>query len=80
MPIKINFVAYVEVSMISLMRLIKSSVNRLLNNLTQALQSAGLDLSKANISVQIDLGKRANKDPSGTASSPKVYRMAFCLD
>ncbi|CAK8537099.1 unnamed protein product [Lathyrus sativus] len=45
----------------------------LLNNLTQALQSAGLDLSKANISVQIDLGKRANKEPSGTTSSPKDH-------
>ncbi|WJX63277.1 hypothetical protein P8452_48187 [Trifolium repens] len=44
----------------------------LLNNLTQALQSAGLDLSKANISVQIDLGKRANKEPGGT-SSPKDH-------
>lgn len=50
----------------------------LLNNLTQALQSAGLDLSKANISVQIDLGKRANKDPSGTASSPKNHDNPLC--
>ncbi|PSR85010.1 Transcription factor like [Actinidia chinensis var. chinensis] len=33
----------------------------LLNNLTQALQSAGVDLSQATISVQIDLGKRANR-------------------
>ncbi|KAJ4836000.1 hypothetical protein Tsubulata_031927 [Turnera subulata] len=33
----------------------------LLNNLTQALESAGVDLSQANISVQIDLGKRANR-------------------
>ncbi|OVA16896.1 Myc-type [Macleaya cordata] len=31
----------------------------LLNNLTQALQSSGVDLSQASISVQIDLGKRA---------------------
>ncbi|WCJ35773.1 Transcription factor BIM2 [Euphorbia peplus] len=38
----------------------------LLNNLTQALQSAGVDLSNANISVQIDLGKKGNK---GLASS-----------
>ncbi|KAI4314046.1 hypothetical protein L6164_026989 [Bauhinia variegata] len=36
----------------------------LLNNLTQALQSAGLDLSQASISVQINLGKRANTGPS----------------
>ena len=50
----------------------------LLNNLTQALQSAGLDLSKANISVQIDLGKRANKDPSCTTSSPKNHENPVC--
>lgn len=45
----------------------------LLNNLTQALQSAGLDLSQASISVQINLGKRANKGPSGGTSSPKNH-------
>ncbi|XVE74407.1 hypothetical protein DITRI_Ditri12bG0014500 [Diplodiscus trichospermus] len=39
------------------------------NSLTQALQSAGLDLSEANISVQIDLGKRANRGlTSGTSA------------
>ncbi|XP_057791661.1 transcription factor BIM1 isoform X2 [Salvia miltiorrhiza] len=32
----------------------------LLNTLTQALQSSGVDLSQASISVQIDLGKKAN--------------------
>jgi hypothetical protein len=32
----------------------------LLNSITQALQSSGVDLSHAAISVQIDLGKRAN--------------------
>ncbi|KAJ0614956.1 putative transcription factor bHLH family [Helianthus annuus] len=32
----------------------------LLSTLTQALQNSGVDLSQANISVQIDLGKRAN--------------------
>ncbi|KAK6281045.1 hypothetical protein POUND7_014870 [Theobroma cacao] len=41
----------------------------LLNSLTQALQSAGLDLSQANISVQIDVGKRANRGlTSGTSA------------
>ncbi|XP_061363124.1 transcription factor BIM2 [Gastrolobium bilobum] len=45
----------------------------LLNNLTQALQSAGLDLSEASISVQINLGKRANKGPSCGTSSPKSH-------
>ncbi|KAK1427247.1 hypothetical protein QVD17_15930 [Tagetes erecta] len=32
----------------------------LLTTLTQALQNSGVDLSQANISVQVDLGKRAN--------------------
>ncbi|VVA21357.1 PREDICTED: mRNAion factor [Prunus dulcis] len=32
----------------------------LLNTLTQALQNSGVDLSQASISVQIELGKRAN--------------------
>ncbi|CAK7326422.1 unnamed protein product [Dovyalis caffra] len=42
----------------------------LLNTLTQALQSTGVDLSQANISVQIDLGKRANRGlTSGTLTS-----------
>ncbi|XP_012080446.1 transcription factor BIM1 isoform X6 [Jatropha curcas] len=35
----------------------------LLNTLTQALQSSGVDLSLASISVQIQLGKRANRRP-----------------
>lgn len=47
-------------------------LNRLLNNLTQALQSAGVDLSQATISVQIDLGKRANTGPTPGISIPKV--------
>ncbi|KAL1317698.1 hypothetical protein HN51_069908 [Arachis hypogaea] len=47
----------------------------LLNNLTQALQSAGLDLSQASISVQINLGKRANNGPSCGTSSPKNHDM-----
>lgn len=33
----------------------------LLMTLTQALQSSGVDLSQANISIRIDLGKRANQ-------------------
>lgn len=36
--------------------------DRLLDSLTRALQSSGVDLAKASISVQIDLGK-----PSGSA-------------
>ncbi|KAF9677270.1 hypothetical protein SADUNF_Sadunf08G0090500 [Salix dunnii] len=42
----------------------------LLNTLAQSLQSAGVDLSQANISVQIDLGKRASRGlTSGTLTS-----------
>ncbi|XP_068326650.1 transcription factor BIM2-like isoform X2 [Pyrus communis] len=42
----------------------------LLNSLSQALQSAGVDLSQASISVQIDLGNRANRGlSSGTPAS-----------
>ncbi|XP_062193726.1 transcription factor BIM2-like isoform X5 [Phragmites australis] len=36
----------------------------LLNSLTHALQSSGIDLSQASISVQINLGKRAVKRPA----------------
>ncbi|CAL0315270.1 unnamed protein product [Lupinus luteus] len=45
----------------------------LLNNLTQALQSAGIDLSQASISVQINLGKRAKEGPSCETSSLKNH-------
>ncbi|KAA8529294.1 hypothetical protein F0562_033907 [Nyssa sinensis] len=45
----------------------------LLNTLTQALQSAGLDLSQANISVQIDLGKRANRGLTSGISISKDH-------
>ncbi|VAI18635.1 unnamed protein product [Triticum turgidum subsp. durum] len=41
----------------------------LLNTLTHALQSSGIDLSQANISVQINLGKRAVKRPTAGQSS-----------
>ncbi|XP_010261228.2 PREDICTED: transcription factor BIM2 isoform X2 [Nelumbo nucifera] len=43
----------------------------LLNNLTQALQCSGVDLSQASISVQIDLGKRAVSRLAGMTSSAK---------
>ncbi|CAN4086214.1 unnamed protein product [Withania somnifera] len=43
----------------------------LLNTLTQALQISGVDLSQANISVQIDLGKRANGRVNSSASAIK---------
>ncbi|GFP84536.1 transcription factor bim1 [Phtheirospermum japonicum] len=44
---------------------------RLLNTLTQALQTSGVDLSQANISVQIDLGKRANSAPRASTHPTK---------
>ncbi|KAJ8564696.1 hypothetical protein K7X08_001156 [Anisodus acutangulus] len=43
----------------------------LLNSLTQALQSAGLDLSEATISVQINFGNRANQ---AMTSGPSVVK------
>ncbi|XP_043717070.1 transcription factor BIM2 [Telopea speciosissima] len=45
----------------------------LLNSLTQALQSAGVDLSQASISVQIDLGKRAINRLANMTSSAKDH-------
>ncbi|KAL6844676.1 hypothetical protein ACP4OV_025335 [Aristida adscensionis] len=43
----------------------------LLNSLTQALQSSGIDLSQASISVQINLGKRAKRPATGVSLSSK---------
>ncbi|KAJ8536342.1 hypothetical protein K7X08_034743 [Anisodus acutangulus] len=43
----------------------------LLNTLTQALQNSGVDLSQANVSVQIDLGKRAKGRVNSSASTIK---------
>ncbi|XP_024392458.1 uncharacterized protein [Physcomitrium patens] len=40
----------------------------LLDTLTRALQSSGVDLSRANISVQIDLGKNATVAPGDTSA------------
>lgn len=47
-------------------------LNRILNSLTQALQSSGVDLSQASISVQINVGKPENGELNGTASDSKV--------
>ncbi|KAI3452173.1 hypothetical protein Pfo_008838 [Paulownia fortunei] len=40
----------------------------LLNSLTNALRSTGVDLSRANISVQLDIGKRTNGGSTATIS------------
>ncbi|CAM8885882.1 unnamed protein product [Rhodiola kirilowii] len=45
----------------------------LLNTLTDALQRAGVDLSQANISVQIDLGKRANRGPAAAEDYSNLH-------
>lgn len=45
---------------------------RLLNTLTQALESAGVDLTQATVSVQVDLGKRANRGLTSGISVAKV--------
>uniref|UniRef100_A0ACD5XSY5 Uncharacterized protein n=1 Tax=Avena sativa TaxID=4498 RepID=A0ACD5XSY5_AVESA len=47
----------------------------LLNTLTHALQSSGIDLSQANISVQINLGKRAVKRPSAVGQSSSFQEL-----
>lgn len=46
--------------------------NRILDTLTQVLQSSGVDLSQASISVQLDVGRRANNEQSAMASSSQV--------
>lgn len=53
---------------------------RLLNTLTQALHSSGVDLTQANISVQIDLGKRANGRVNSSASTIKVHEPFIILE
>ncbi|RWW33614.1 hypothetical protein GW17_00001663, partial [Ensete ventricosum] len=41
---------------------------RFLTTITQALQSSGVDLSQASISVQINLGRRANRRSVATTT------------
>ncbi|XP_074341008.1 transcription factor BIM2 isoform X2 [Apium graveolens] len=45
----------------------------LLNTLTQALESAGVDLTQATVSVQVDLGKRANRGLTSGISVAKDH-------
>ncbi|CAI9096404.1 OLC1v1032548C1 [Oldenlandia corymbosa var. corymbosa] len=52
---------------------------RLLNTLTQALQSSGVDLSQATISVQINLGKRANRGVASGVSIGKDHENSMHL-
>ncbi|KAL7232153.1 hypothetical protein ACSBR2_010216 [Camellia fascicularis] len=46
----------------------------LLNSLTEALQSSGVDLTQASISVQLDVGKRANTGLTATMFSAKDHQ------
>ncbi|GFY82908.1 hypothetical protein Acr_02g0011480 [Actinidia rufa] len=46
----------------------------LLNTLTRALHSSGVDLSQTSISVQFDVGKRANTGQTATVFSEKSKR------
>ncbi|CAI9775181.1 unnamed protein product [Fraxinus pennsylvanica] len=46
---------------------------RFLNSLTQALESTGVDLSEARMSVQINLGKRANRGSTSGISNAKDH-------
>ncbi|OMO52576.1 hypothetical protein CCACVL1_29182 [Corchorus capsularis] len=48
-----------------------------LNTLTQALQSSGVDISQANISVQIDVGKRVASGLNSMASSSKEKEIQY---
>ncbi|KAK7841578.1 transcription factor bim2 [Quercus suber] len=45
----------------------------ILNSLTGALQSSGVDLSQASISVQVNVGKRSNSGPISVASNSKDH-------
>ncbi|XAR51613.1 hypothetical protein NMG60_11006289 [Bertholletia excelsa] len=46
----------------------------LLNTLTRALQSSGVDMTQASISVQLDVAKRLNTGPAATTFSPKNHQ------
>uniref|UniRef100_A0A5B7B3M8 Putative transcription factor BIM2 n=1 Tax=Davidia involucrata TaxID=16924 RepID=A0A5B7B3M8_DAVIN len=48
----------------------------LMNTLTHALQSSGVDLSQASISVQLDIGKRVNSGLAATMFSAKDHENA----
>lgn len=47
-------------------------LNRLLNTLKQSLQSSGVDLTQATISVQLDVAKGANSGLTAITSAGKV--------
>ncbi|XP_052195739.1 transcription factor BIM2-like [Diospyros lotus] len=49
----------------------------LLNSLTQALQSSGVDMTQASISVQLDVGKRTSTRVTDTVSSVKCLQNQY---
>ncbi|KAL0396626.1 UNVERIFIED_CONTAM: Transcription factor BIM2 [Sesamum calycinum] len=55
-------------------------LNRLLNSLTNALQSSGVDLSQTSISVQLDIGKQTNGRNTNTTFNFKDPDDASGLD
>ncbi|XP_021604632.1 transcription factor BIM1 isoform X2 [Manihot esculenta] len=50
----------------------------ILDTLTQALRSSGVDLTQTNISVQIDVGRQENRGAGITASSSKDQEYLYC--
>jgi hypothetical protein len=55
-------------------------LNRILGTLTQALQSSGVDLTQASVSVDIDVGRRANTGLTPCQYSSKVcYTLFFFI-
>ncbi|KAK3000744.1 hypothetical protein RJ639_020463 [Escallonia herrerae] len=48
-------------------------ITELLNTLTRALETSGVDLSRSSISVQLDIGKHTNDDMTATKIETKVY-------
>lgn len=73
----------IEIGYILVLRLLHCETGRLLDTLTRALQSSGVDLSKANISVQIDLGQNATVAAADTSvkvnSHDFVYITLFTI-
>ena len=54
-------------------------LSRLLKKLSQALETSGVDLSQANISVELDLGKGSSTAAASPAVLyPKVLSVFFC--
>lgn len=78
----LNLVKLLILIGVLVVKLLLLTWNRLLTALSQALQSSGIDLSQASISVQINLGKRASNkrsDTTGTAYTPQVFIIVIVM-